>query len=57
MKLEVLEITDLDDGTARIMIDTDYESILTFAKIGIIKALTDSLEESDEYHSEAEKGT
>ena len=45
MILEVLDIKDNDDGSAILTVDMDYETLKTFAGIGIIKALKDSAEE------------
>ena len=42
MKLEVIEIVDHADGSATITFDMDRETLLTFAKFGILQTLTDA---------------
>lgn len=41
MKMDVIAISDNDDGSATLTLDIDYETLKAFAKIGILKVLTD----------------
>jgi predicted site-specific integrase-resolvase len=41
MKMDVIAISDNDDDTATLTLDIDYETLKAFAKIGILKVLTD----------------
>lgn len=50
MKFEVINFQDEDDGSALLTVDMDYEAIVAFAKIGLVKALTDAAEKSIEEH-------
>ena len=51
MRLEVLEIIDQHDGSAKMVVELDYKSIVQFAKMGIIHALTEAAENSLDYHN------
>ena len=55
MKFEVIEIIDQDDGSARMIVDMDYETIIAFAKIGVIHSLERAAEKTIEEYAEDEK--
>lgn len=42
MKLEVISITDNDDGSATVVMEIDEQWLKAFAQIGILKVLTDA---------------
>lgn len=44
MQIEVLEIKDLPDGGAILVFDIDQNSLVEFAKIGLLKVLTEAAE-------------
>lgn len=50
MKIEVVEIKDVDDGGALVTVDMDYEMILAMAKVGLVRVLTDAARTSIEEH-------
>lgn len=56
MQMDVIAIDDNDDGSATLTIDIDYETLKAFAKIGILKVLTDEanrvIKEHENEHSE-----
>jgi len=39
MKIKIVEIIDLSNGNARLVLDVDAESIMAFFKIGLIHVL------------------
>jgi len=41
-KIEILEITDNDDGSANVTLEMDHDAVMIFAKIGLLKVLTDT---------------
>jgi hypothetical protein len=40
-KIEVVSFVENEDGSANVVFDMDKEALETFAKIGILKVLTD----------------
>jgi hypothetical protein len=52
MKLEVTSYTENDDGSATVVFDMDNDTLHCFAKIGIMKALTEAVERTKEEHGE-----
>lgn len=40
-KIEVVSFVENEDGSANVVFDMDKEAVETFAKIGILKVLTD----------------
>jgi hypothetical protein len=56
MKIDVLSITNNPDGSGTMIVDFDKEALVTFAKIGLLKVLTDEAEriikEHEDEHSE-----
>lgn len=40
-KIEVVSFTENEDGSALVVFDMDKEALETFAKIGLLKVLTD----------------
>lgn len=46
-KMEVTKIIDNEDGSATVMFDMDWDAVRAFAKIGLMKVLTDAVKESD----------
>ena len=52
MKLEVTSYTDNDDGSGTVTFDMDNETLHYFAKIGILKVLTEAVERTKEEHGE-----
>lgn len=52
MKFDVISFKDNDDGSATMVIDFDNEALIAFAKLGIIKTLTDEAERIIKEHEE-----
>ena len=52
MKLEVTSYIENDDGSATVVFDMDNDTLHCFAKIGILKALTEAAERTKEEHGE-----
>ena len=52
MKLEVTSYIENDDGSATVVFYMDNETLHCFAKIGIMKALTEAAERTKEEHGE-----
>ena len=52
MKLEVTSYTEHDDGSGTVVFDMDNETLHCFAKIGILKVLTEAVERTKEEHGE-----
>ena len=46
--IEVKDIIETEDGGAILQIEIDMEDLKKMAKVGILKILTDSLEEIDD---------
>ena len=42
MKIEVLGMQDMDDGSSLMTVDMDREALVALAKVGLLKALTDA---------------
>jgi hypothetical protein len=61
VKIEVLEIEDVEDGGAIVTIQLDRESLLQFAKVGVvcclIEAAEDVIEAAGKAVEEAEGGS
>jgi hypothetical protein len=43
---DVVSITDRDDGSADMVLDMDQETLKVFARVGILKVLTDAAEKT-----------
>jgi hypothetical protein len=60
MKIEVFEIEEAEDGGAIVTVHLDYESLLQFAKVGVvcclIEAAEDVIEAAGKAVEEAEGG-
>jgi len=54
MRIDVLDVVDREDGGANIIIDMDEKSTEQFARIGIIKVLTDAAEHTEAYHDQTD---
>lgn len=52
MKFDVVSFKDNDDGSGTMVVDFDNEALITFAKIGILKVLTDEAERVIKEHEE-----
>lgn len=50
MKIEVLNIVELDDGGGVMTVEMDSEMISAMAKIGLLKVLTDAAEQTIKEH-------
>jgi hypothetical protein len=50
MKFDVISFKDNPDGSGTMVIDFDNESLIAFAKIGILKVLTDEAERINKEH-------
>lgn len=50
MELQVISIADEEDGGATLTLDMDRETLLAFAKVGIVKVLTDEANRVIEEH-------
>jgi hypothetical protein len=46
MKFDVVEIVDQEDGSAKMIIDMDNETMVAFAKIGILHTLEKAAEKA-----------
>ena len=46
-KMEITKIIDNEDGSATVMFEMEWDAILAFAKIGLMKVLTDAVKDSD----------
>ena len=51
MRIEVLDVVDLPDGGANIIMDMDENSKEQFARIGILKVLTDAINDTLDYNN------
>jgi hypothetical protein len=47
--MKITDITDLDDGSARLTVELSYDEILLFAREGLLQALERGLTETLEY--------
>ena len=54
MRIDVLDVIDREDGGANIIIDMDEKSTEQFARIGLIKVLTDAAEHTEAYHDQTD---
>ena len=52
MKFDVVEVSDTPDGGAFLTLDMDRETLVAFAKIGLLKVLTDEAERVIREHEE-----
>jgi hypothetical protein len=52
MKFDVVSFEDNDDGSGTMVVDFDNEALIAFAKIGILKVLTDEAERVIKEHEE-----
>ena len=52
MKLEVTSYSENEDGSAQVVFDMDNDTLHCFAKIGILKVLTEAAELTKEEHGE-----
>jgi hypothetical protein len=52
MKFDVISFKDNDDGSGTMVVDFDNEALIAFAKIGILKVLTDEAERVIKEHEE-----
>ena len=52
MKFDVVEVSDKQDGGAVMTFDMDRETLVAFAKIGLLKVLTDEAERVIREHEE-----
>jgi hypothetical protein len=52
MKFDVVSFKDNDDGSGTMVVDFDNEALIAFAKIGILKVLTDEAERVIKEHEE-----
>lgn len=43
--LKIESITENEDGSADVSLNMDYDTLVAFAKIGLLKAMTDAAEE------------
>lgn len=41
-RIEVLGITDNDDDSATVTLEMDHDAVMIFARIGLLKVLTDT---------------
>ena len=48
MKIEVLELKELDNGDCEVMIDMDDEAQKVIIQVGFIKILEDTIKKSEE---------
>jgi hypothetical protein len=55
MKFDVVSFKDNPDGSGTMVVDFDNESLIAFAKIGILKVLTDEAERVIKEHEEVNK--
>jgi tRNA pseudouridine(38-40) synthase len=46
-KMEITKIIDNEDGSATVMFEMEWDAIRAFAKIGLMKVLTDAVKDSD----------
>lgn len=46
MRIEVIKVVDNEDGSATVEFDMDEDSLRVFAKIGVLKALSDAAKEA-----------
>lgn len=54
VSLEVVEITDHDDGSCTIEVDMDFNTMMRFAKIGLMYVLKSKAMEAIDGHTDAE---
>ena len=47
IEMKVLSVVDNDDGSATVQLEMDWDTVVLFAKIGILKALQDSVKDVD----------
>ena len=52
MNIEVINVVDLDDGGAVMTVELDRETLVTMAKIGLMKVLTDAAEQTIKEHAD-----
>lgn len=50
--MNVVDIIDLEDGSAKVVLELSYDEILLFAKQGIRYALLNSLDDIEEFENE-----
>jgi hypothetical protein len=51
MRIDVIDVVDLPDGGANIIMDMDESSKEQFARIGILKVLTDAINDTLDYNN------
>lgn len=44
-KMEITKIVDNEDGSATVMFDMDWDTIRAFARIGLMRVLTEAAQE------------
>ena len=44
-KMEITKIVDNEDGSATVMFDMDWDAVRAFAKIGLMRVLTEAAQE------------
>lgn len=52
MNIEVINVVDLDDGGAVMTVEMDRETLVTMAKIGLMKVLTEAAEKTIKEHED-----
>lgn len=55
MKIDVTEVIDHEDGSCTITFDLETETLNTFARIGLLKVLTDAANDSKVMNEEPPK--
>lgn len=46
MRIEVIKVVDNEDGSAEVEFEMDSEALRAFAKIGVLKAISDAVKET-----------
>jgi len=44
MKIDIVSVTDNEDGSGTMVVDFDQEALLAFARVGFLKVITDEAE-------------
>ena len=52
MKIEVIDIKDTEDGGAIVTLDMDHNTLITFAKKGILDTLREAVNTIAQQHTE-----
>jgi hypothetical protein len=55
MQIEVVSVVENEDGSANVVFDMDVEAKETFLRLGIMKALMDSVAAAEKYKVEENK--